>query len=252
MLPYYFRSITHTVVSQDSLYALAQRYNTTAQAIIAANPGVDLNTLHIGQNICIWPECRNPKPNPFPVGSGVTEAQLKLMNHMRMLWEQHITWTMLAIISMVSDLPYTELVAGRLLRNPKDFENTLYPFYGADRATRFSALLTEHLNFAVKFITALKEGGGLAAADVEQRWYGNAREIAAFLAELNTNWAQQEWETMFFAHLDLVKAQINDMLTAGCSAYLNLYDEMEKQALMMADILSDGIIKQFPEQFIYS
>ncbi|MEW6182139.1 MAG: LysM domain-containing protein [Bacillota bacterium] len=37
----------------DTLYSIAQRYGTSVQAIIAANPGIDPNNLQIGQPICV-------------------------------------------------------------------------------------------------------------------------------------------------------------------------------------------------------
>ena len=43
----------YTIQAGDTLFALAQRYNTTVQAIINANPGIDPNRLVIGQRICI-------------------------------------------------------------------------------------------------------------------------------------------------------------------------------------------------------
>jgi LysM repeat protein len=43
----------YTIRAGDTFYALAQRFNTTMAAIIAANPGVDPNRLQIGQRICI-------------------------------------------------------------------------------------------------------------------------------------------------------------------------------------------------------
>ena len=43
----------HTIVAGDTLFVLASRYNTTVQAILAANPGLDPNRLFIGQQICI-------------------------------------------------------------------------------------------------------------------------------------------------------------------------------------------------------
>lgn len=249
MLPYCLRSIVHTVMPHDSQYALAQRYNTSVQAIIAANPGIDLSTLYIGQKIYIWPGCKSQNVNRFPLSNGITEAQLKLMNHMRMLWEQHITWTRLAIISLVFGLPDVDLVIERLLKNPKDFENALLPFYGLDVAARFSDLLTDHLTIAAELVKAAKAGDNTAVAEIEQRWYDNARDIAALLASINPYWSQHEWENMLFDHLALVKAEAVDMLTADYLASINLYTEMERQALMMADIMSDGIIKQFPDQF---
>lgn len=44
---------THTIVSGDTLYALAKTYNTTVDKIIAANPGIMPNSLQVGRIICI-------------------------------------------------------------------------------------------------------------------------------------------------------------------------------------------------------
>jgi spore germination protein len=47
----------YQVRSGDTLWILAQRFNTTIQSIVAANPGMDPNRLYIGQRI------RIPSPN---------------------------------------------------------------------------------------------------------------------------------------------------------------------------------------------
>lgn len=39
------------------------------------------------------------------------------------------------------------------------------------------------------------------------------------------------------------------MLNADYLAGINIYTEMERQALEMADTMSEGIIKQFPDKF---
>ncbi len=43
----------YTIVAGDTFYSLARRFNTTVDAIMRANPGVDPNRLMIGQRICI-------------------------------------------------------------------------------------------------------------------------------------------------------------------------------------------------------
>lgn len=46
------------------MFSLAQRYNTTVDAILRANPGIDLNNLRVGQVICI------PGTGPVPCPGG--------------------------------------------------------------------------------------------------------------------------------------------------------------------------------------
>ena len=46
-------TMAYTIRSGDTLYLLANRYNTTVEAITRANPGIDPYNLRIGQVICI-------------------------------------------------------------------------------------------------------------------------------------------------------------------------------------------------------
>lgn len=60
-------SFPYTIKSGDTLYLLAIRYNTTVEAIMKLNPGIDPNNLQIGQVICIPDTSVSPLP-PCPYG----------------------------------------------------------------------------------------------------------------------------------------------------------------------------------------
>ena len=47
------RGFFYTIRPGDTYFLLAQRFGTTVEALIAANPGVDPNNLQVGQVICI-------------------------------------------------------------------------------------------------------------------------------------------------------------------------------------------------------
>ena len=59
ILPWYLGYITHPVRRGDSVYALAQRYGSSPEAILLANPGVRPEALSLGQELVI--------PFSFPV-----------------------------------------------------------------------------------------------------------------------------------------------------------------------------------------
>jgi len=194
-----------------------------------------------------------PSPREASVGRQlrrwISRAELCLSNELRVLWEQHVVWTRLTIISIAASLPDVDLVSRRLLRNPADFQLVLERFYGREIALRFAQLLTSHLVIAAELVTASKAGNSEAAADAERRWYANADEIAAFLARINPHWSEEEWRAMLHAHLALTKSEAVDLLTQDFPAGIAVYDEIEKQALMMADVMTEGIVRQFPRRF---
>ena len=56
-------SFAYTIRSGDTLFQLARRFNTTVGAITAINPGINPNTLQIGQIICIPGAVTPPQPS---------------------------------------------------------------------------------------------------------------------------------------------------------------------------------------------
>lgn len=241
----------YTIQYYDNLWMLAQRYKTTVHAITSMNPGFDMNYLRVGQVIYICPgfDHYNQVSNICPFTPGISKAEANLSNEMRMLWEQHITWTRLAILSIVKSLPDEDLVTKRLLQNPIDFAAALKSLYGEDNASKFADLLKSHLVIAAQLVKAAKAGDNKAAADAEKRWYANGDEIAAFLGSINPYWSQEDWKTMLYKHLALTKTEAVDMLTKDYAAGITVYEEIEKQALKMADMITNGIVMQFPDKF---
>lgn len=68
----------YTIRAGDTLYLIAQRFNTTVQAILATNPGIDPERLYTGQVICI-PQVQPPCPagsTTYVIRSGDTLASI--------------------------------------------------------------------------------------------------------------------------------------------------------------------------------
>lgn len=180
----------------------------------------------------------------------ITKANVDLMNTLRMLWEQHDAWTRAVITSIAQDLPDEDLVTKRLLRNPSDFADALRPYYGDRIASKFSDLLKSHLVIAAQLVKASKAGNTQAAAKAERDWYANADEIAVFLGNINPYWSEESWKAMMHRHLELIKAEAVYILTKNYEEGIAVYDEIEKQTLEMADMMTEGTIRQFENRLM--
>ncbi|MFF2885351.1 acetylglutamate kinase [Paenibacillus sp. NPDC057967] len=174
---------------------------------------------------------------------------VELDQKVRTLWEQHIYWTRLTINSIVGRLPDEELTTARLLRNPKDFAVLLEPLYGEAIASRFDQLFTEHLVIAAELVKALQAGNTAAAEDANKRWYANADALVLFLSQINPYWSEQEWRRMLHEHLKLTAEEAATRLAGNYKQNIALSDQIEAQALGMADMMTHGIIRQFPSVF---
>lgn len=238
----------YTIKPGDTIWQLAQQYTTTVYTISVLNPRIDLNRLYIGQVICM-PYGVAPHNPTQHSNKEFSRAELDIMNKMRQLWEEHVAWTRMTILSMAAGTADVEAVTNRLLRNPDDFAAELRPLYGNDKATKFRDLFKEHLVTAAQLIKAAKAGDSKAVADIENKWYKNADEIAATLAIMNPYWSENEWKRMLHEHLSLTKSEAVERLGHNFAADIRLYDEIQNQALKMADMMSQGIIRQFPNRF---
>lgn len=179
-----------------------------------------------------------------PALSSVKKSAKDLKCLMHLLWSQHVYWTRMFIISAVFGLPDIDPTTERLLRNPEDFRAALRPFYGAG-ADRLADLLREHLLLAAQLVKAAKAGDSKAAADAERRWYANADEIAAYLGSINPYWTVDEWRSMLYEHLALTKKEAVEMLAGKYADSISTFDDVEREALVMAEVMADGLIRQF-------
>ena len=180
----------------------------------------------------------------------ISKQELELRNDMRKLWEDHITWTRLAIISLTTDSPDTQATVGRLLQNQDDIGDAIKPFYGDAAGEELSRLLREHILIAADLIAAARAGDSAAVETHQARWRANADEIAAFLNAANPrSWKLRKMTEMLYEHLDLTTSEVVARLTGDWAADVAAYDAIHLQALEMADELSTGIVKQFDRRF---
>jgi len=169
---------------------------------------------------------------------------------MRKLWEDHITWTRLYIVGFAAGLPDTDAVAARLLKNQDDIGNAIRPVYGNDAADKLTQLLKDHITGAVDLLKAAKAGDTAAMKTASDKWYANANDIATFLNSANPdNWPLDDLKKEMKMHLDLTLAEATAHLKGDSTADIKAYDDVHNEILGMADILSGGIIKQFPDMF---
>jgi hypothetical protein len=184
------------------------------------------------------------------VAATTTHKQEAFHDAMRKLWEDHITWTRLAIISFAADLPDLPATQARLLENQKDIGDAIKPYYGKRAGNRLTALLKEHIVGAVALLQAAKAGDQALIKQRTDEWYDNGNEVADFLNKANPrNWPQKTMPRMMKGHLDQTLSEAVHRLGGKYDADVRDYDEIHHHILEMADTLSAGIIKQFPGRF---
>lgn len=177
-------------------------------------------------------------------------AMLAFQDEMRKLWEDHIVWTRQFIVSVAHDLPDADPTAQRLLANQVDIGDVFRRFYGDAVADELTQLLTDHILIAAELLAAAKAGDAERVEAASAAWNVNADEIAGLWAEINRrSWPLDEMQAHMREHLALTLEEAVLRLTGDFAGDIAKYEEVHASILEMADMLSAGIIRQFPHRF---
>ena len=179
----------------------------------------------------------------------ISQSSVHFNNSFRKLWIDHTIWTRSYIVSAIGGLEDQEEVLKRLLKNQDDIGNAIKPFYGQAAGNQLAKLLREHILIAGKVVDAAKSGNQEYLKKYNVEWYKNADDIADFLSKANPNWNNKELKELLYMHLKLVTDQVVARIKKDWNTEISAYDKGEDHIITMADTLSNGIIKQFPNKF---
>jgi hypothetical protein len=171
-------------------------------------------------------------------------------DHMRALWEAHGAWTHMVIVSFVGNLPNLGAEEQVLLHNQVEIGNAVKPYYGTAAGNKLTRLLKAHIRGAVKVLVAAKSGDQSKLSQAEADWFANGRQIADFLHAADPRFlSRAAARQMMKVHLNQVIQQGVDELQGNYAADAQAFAPYIRHILDMADMISAGIIRQFPGKF---
>ncbi|MDP4098808.1 glycosyltransferase [Paenibacillus sp. P96] len=179
----------------------------------------------------------------------LSPKMVQLKGDMRKAWIDHTIWTRSYIVSAIANLPDQKDVLDRLLRNQQDIGNVIKPYYGEAAGNKLADLLREHILIAGKIVAAAKAGSKVDVKKLEADWHKNADDIAKFLSTANPNWQFTMLQDMLYTHLQLITELVLNCLKGDWKADIAATDKNEIHMIHLADILTEGIVKQFPGKF---
>jgi len=179
----------------------------------------------------------------------VSINEVKLLVQMNLVWEQHIMWTRMLLISIAENLKDLDATQTRLLKNPKDIAKIFGRYYGNSIEEKIEKLLTEHLVIGKNLIVALKNKNQTQANILNEKWYKNADEMSELFSRINPFYPKEEVRKMFYRHLELTTDEVKNRLQGNYTKDINAYDMVQREILNMSQFFVNGIVKQFPNLF---
>jgi hypothetical protein len=179
----------------------------------------------------------------------ITASEQSLRDAMRKLWSDHVIWTREYVVAAIAGTPDAAAAAKRLMKNQEDIGNAVAGFYGKPAGDKLTALLKDHITIAVDVVSAAKAGNQSALQAANTKWQQNANDIASFLASANPNWPKAALVDALNMHLETTTKEVVARLQKNYDADVTAFDAVYEHMLHVADVLSDGIVKQFPDKF---
>ncbi len=175
----------------------------------------------------------------------------KLHAAMRSLWRGHVVTTRdYALAVHAGDRAAAQRAETAVVDNAKDIANAVAGFYGQAAGDPTLKLLAGHWQGVKSLTSTAKARDAAGEQKAMDALAANAAEIAKFFAAANPkNWTVDALQGALLAHAGHHKRQVDAMMAnAPAAQQARLWTEMQQHMDMIADVLSDGIAKQFPDK----
>jgi hypothetical protein len=178
------------------------------------------------------------------------EKYQQLNQGMRKLWSDHMHWTLATVDAFFHNSEALDANLTRLLQNQQDIGTAIVPYYGQTAGDQLAALLTEHIELAVPVLQAAQNNDQAALQTAISNWNQNAEDIANFLTAANPDhWPQAATEPALSHHIEHTIDYSVKILNEDYAGVNSSFEHALNHMLELADILSEGIAKQFPNKF---
>jgi hypothetical protein len=178
-----------------------------------------------------------------------SDAAVMLKQDMRKLWTDHVVWTRDYLVAATEKQPDAPAALNRLMKNQDEIGNAVATYYGAAAGRQLTTLLKDHIAIAGDIVKAAMTGDKAGQKAADDRWHTNATQIADFLSKANPNWPRATLVDMMNTHLSTTSTELVARLNKDWDGDVRAFDAVYDHILHMADALSDGIVKQFPDKF---
>ncbi len=170
----------------------------------------------------------------------------ELQAAMRDLWVGHIFWVRnVALMTKLGNPAGAKVAEEQVVQDARDIANAISPYYGQPAADKLFGLLAAHYGAIKEYMTATYAGKKEAQASAKGRLNANAEAIATFLSSANPNWPKDDLLVALQAHGMHHVMQIDALNAKDFVKEASIWNEMKGHIYTIADVLAQGIEKQF-------
>lgn len=199
---------------------------------------------------------------------------------MRRLFSEHAYYSRLYVILLSHNLDAQHIIT-RLEQNARDISDIFNNYYSNEDSQELYNLLSDHISIEKNIVDMmLKKNNSNSISDIfnrsntntmnitnmkdivseKEKWYDNVILFSMYLESMNPFLYAKATKELIFEHLDLVEHDTISALSIdhkGDTEYMQLVqdnciksaDMVHYQLLELADLLAEGIVRQFKRRF---
>ncbi len=191
----------------------------------------------------------------------INEKSMTFRMDSRTLWTKYALGLVNYAVSSVANLSTTPSVEERLTKSASLLGDYFIPYYGIRAGSDIARLLTDIFNNGVDVVETMKKNGDIVPLQI--KWASQVRELAELFNRLNpsqypVSLLEEMLDALTKLWTDNIKARftnniilnaesidgINKLVITGIANHVN------KGYQSLADVLSRGVIAQYPLLFL--
>jgi hypothetical protein len=169
---------------------------------------------------------------------------------LRDLWVDHVFWVRSYVVAnQANNSVAAKTAADQVVKNATSISQSIAPFYGDEAADQLLTLLAGHWGAVKDYSDATIRKSSAAQEKATKALVDNAVAIAKFLAGANPYLPQKTLESLLTTHGAHHLQQIQQIAGAKWDAEAATWAMMREHMYVIADALTGGLAKQFPDRF---
>lgn len=169
----------------------------------------------------------------------------------RDLWLGHIYWVQHAVLdSATNSLTERDAVKKEVDSNTKQIASMIMPFYGEAASQKFMNLLDINIDAVREYSEATVAGNKSSQDAALARLASNSDDFGVFFGGINPYLKNDAVRGLFAAHGAHHVLQINQYKKKDYAHLDETWKMMRGHVYVIADTLTEAIVKQFPNKFL--
>lgn len=191
----------------------------------------------------------------FSVNAQISEKykvskEQELKTEIAKLWVDNAIYTRQAILCLTDRLPGSQETLYRLMVNQEQLGEVFNKYYGRKLGDEFCQLLSSNTSLVVRIIRSKNDKDTNDLINSQKRMVKHYSDIVDFLVKINPHYNKQDLEKEISILVDLMNKQIDYRIRGLYDLDIENFDKIINESILFANILSEGIIKLHPKEFL--